>query len=69
MTAEQTIQRKLFLKRQAVSIIRHDCAELRVHLFLLKLKSKLEKQIAEEFDPILSRRLDAVQVLLEEAER
>lgn len=67
MTEPVIIQRKLFLKRQALSIIRHDVAELRDQLLLLRLKNKLERQIRGEFDRQLSRRLDAVQILLEEA--
>ena len=65
-TEKQIIQRKLFLKRQARAIIRQDITKLHEKLFLYRLKSRLEREISHGFDRNLSRRLDAVQVLLEE---
>jgi hypothetical protein len=65
MTELQTVQRKIHLKSQAVCLIREDIKTLRSRVTLMKMKADVEKQMKSTFDPVLSRRLDAVIFLLE----
>ena len=62
---EKIIRRKIHLKTQALKLIRAEKEELCHRLALAKLKTYLERQIARDFDPELSARLDAVQFLIE----
>ena len=59
------LRRKLFLKSQAIKLIRGERKELRERLFLLNLKRSLESRIGNDFDQELSARIDAVTCLLE----
>lgn len=64
----QFLKRKIHLKGQALKLIRLQREELRERLRLLNMKSRLESQINETFDPALSSRLDCVIALLESGE-
>lgn len=64
MGPEEIIDRKLFLKRQALSIIRQDISDLEWRKALMRRKREMEREIKQEFDPVLSRQLDALSVLL-----
>jgi hypothetical protein len=66
MTELQTIKRKIQLKRQAIEVIKDDIIDLRFNQILIIQKGRLEKQINKTFDLTLSRKLDAIQVLLDE---
>lgn len=65
MTDLQTVKRKIHLKRQAVRLIREEIKALRFRGALLEVKAELERQITPTFDPVLSRKIDAVVSLLE----
>lgn len=66
MKTEEIIDRKLFLKKQALSIVRRDIADLRRKKVLMRIRSELENEISESFDPVLSRKLDALLILLDD---
>jgi len=66
MTEAQILKRKIQLKRQAIPLIQNEIRKCQLRLALIELKEKLEAQITDDFDPVLSRKLDAVTVLLEE---
>ncbi len=62
-----TIKRKIFLKGQALKLIRLERQRLQHRLFLLRLRDFYTSQIQEEgFDSDLSRKIDAVNILLGE---
>ena len=65
MTQAQVLKRQIQLKRQAIPLIRREITDLQIRLALLVLKGRLEEQIGEDFDPKLSKQLDAVIFLLE----
>jgi hypothetical protein len=80
MTAQQAVDRKLFLKEQTLILLKtcstvspadlekteQDIVKLRERRFLLAMKQRLESKIGEDFDPTLSLLLDAIEVLLDE---
>jgi hypothetical protein len=66
MTELEMLKRKILLKRQARDVISGEIVEMRIKLTLTVYKKLLEKQIAKDFDPAISRKLDAIQVLMEE---
>ncbi|HQG13916.1 MAG: hypothetical protein GXY78_05840 [Deltaproteobacteria bacterium] len=66
MKTEEIIDRKLFLKKQALSIVRRDIADLRRKKVLMRIRRELENEISESFDPVLSRKLDALLILLDD---
>ncbi|MCF8051571.1 MAG: hypothetical protein K9L59_10065 [Desulfobacterales bacterium] len=68
----QILKRRVELKSQAVKLMAQDLDEHRnrlrsskIRLFLLVYRRRLEKQMGNGFDRGLSRRLDAVQFLLD----
>ena len=65
MTDQEIIKRKIFLKGQALKLIKAERKELIYRLVLVGLKETLEAQIKDKFDPVLSRKLDCVLYLLE----
>ena len=65
MTEIGKIRRRILLKRQAIPLIREEIIEDQLRLALLVLQSRYERQIGDEFDPGLSRKLDALRVLIE----
>jgi hypothetical protein len=60
----QTLKRKIHLKGQALKLIRVEREELKEQICLLKMKTRLESQMKERFDPVLSSKLDCVVYLL-----
>ena len=58
---KQILKRKIHLKGQAIKLIHFEQEELITHLFLLNLKARLESQMTEQFNPVLSRRLDSME--------
>lgn len=65
MTETQILQRKIQLKRQALPLIQDEIIELQLRLALIVLKGRLECQAHSGFDPVISRKLDAIAYLLE----
>ncbi len=66
MLEQQIIGRKIVLKKQAISLLKNEIEELRDKLNLLKMKDRFEKQLKEnDFDSVLSLKLDCIQYLLE----
>ncbi len=66
MTEFEVLKRRIKLKRQAIPLIQGEIRQEQLRLALLTIKADLEAQMTGEFDPVLSRKLDAVGVLLEE---
>ncbi len=64
-TEKQILKRKIHLKGQALKLIRVQKEELKERLSLLNMKTRLESQMADQFDPALSSNLDCVIHLLE----
>ncbi len=62
---EKILKRKVLLKSQAIKLFRQDKEDLKLKLVLLKEKGRLEGKMEKDFNPILSRKLDAVLILLE----
>ena len=65
MNELQVVRRKLKLARQGLLLSRIQVDELIMRYALLKIKLRIEQQISEKFDPVLSRRLDCINYLLE----
>lgn len=66
MTALQTVERKIKLKRQAISLFRADVQRLQLEAGLLRLRHFFERRIeATEDQRALSRYIDAIEVLLQ----
>ena len=61
-----TIRRQITLKRQARKVIKNEIVDLWIRLAIITLKGRLEVQMKKDFDPELSKKMDAVIVLLEE---
>lgn len=66
VTEFEVLKRRIKLKRQAIPLIQGEIRQEQLRLALLTIKADLEAQMTGEFDPVLSRKLDAVGVLLEE---
>jgi len=62
------IKRRITLKGQAIKLIREERNELKKKLSLLGMKAHYERQIENEFDPVLSAKIDCVIHLLESGE-
>jgi hypothetical protein len=65
MNELQTIQRKIQLKRQGRDLIGDEIIDLQIRKALVVYKSRLEAQISTNFDPVLSRKLDCINYLIE----
>jgi hypothetical protein len=59
------LERKLILKKQAVNLINEDVEDLQILLVLHKVKKHLEAKMNKAFDPMLSRKLDCLNYLIE----
>jgi hypothetical protein len=59
------LKRRLVLKKQAVDLINEEVRDLQILLVLHKIKKHLEAKINQAFDPVLSRRLDCLNYLLD----
>ena len=66
MTEAEVLKRKILLKKQSIPLIQSEIVDLQIRLALNVLKDRLETQIGDGFDPVVSRRLDAIQILLEQ---
>jgi hypothetical protein len=66
-TEAKILNRKIFLKGQAIKLFKQERRAMKRRLFLLDEKARLENLIkGPHFDLSLSRKLEAVLVLLEE---
>jgi len=66
MDESQILERRIFLKKQAVGLFIDDILELQDKSSLFRLKGRLEASIKlDAYDPVLSRKLDCVVYLLE----
>jgi len=65
MTPAQTVNRKIFLKRQAQKILKAEVQDLRFHGALLTYRGQLARRIGPGFDPGLSAWLDAIQSFID----
>ena len=66
MTPIEHQKRRIELKRQVIPLVREEILEDQLKLALLVLQAKIERQMNDDFDPELSRKLDALAVLLED---
>ena len=66
MNELQMIRRKIQLKRQGRDFIGDEIIDLQIRMALVVHKSRLEAKMNQHFDANLSRKLDAIQFLLEE---
>jgi len=65
MNEREIIKRKIKLKDQHIEIIKTQRKKYLLKWMLLTVKEFLEAQMTEKFDPILSRKLDCINYLLE----
>ena len=65
MNERQILRRKVRLKKQAVEVIESDIIGLNQQLALICIKEHFEKQIEDGFDPVISRKLDCLNYLLD----
>jgi hypothetical protein len=66
MTAPEIVKRKVDLKKQAVRLIRAELQDLRFQQAAMRYRDQLAGRIQlGKYDPKLSGRLDAVQVLID----
>ncbi len=65
MTELEILKRKLVLKKQAVNLINEEVRDLQILLVLHRIKRHLEAKINQAFDPVLSRKLDCLNYLIE----
>jgi len=65
MSETEILRSKIRLKKQAIPLIRQEIIDDQLQLALLIMKGRLEDQIENNFDLQLSRKLDAITVLLE----
>lgn len=66
MNELDVVKRKIKLARQGLMLSKAEIDELEFKYTLLKTRARLERQLDETFDPVLSRRLDCVNYLLDE---
>ena len=66
MNEKKILRRKITLKNQAIKLIRIERDTLKQRVHLLSLKEQLEKRVARDFNPSVSRQLDCVAYLLQE---
>ncbi len=59
------LKRRLALKKQAVDLINEEVRDLQILLVLHKIKKHLEAKINQAFEPVLSRKLDCLNYLLD----
>jgi hypothetical protein len=65
MNELQKIKRTIKLKRQGRDLISDEIIDLQIRKALVVYKRRLEAQIGTGFDPVLSKKIDAVIFLLE----
>jgi hypothetical protein len=61
----QKIKRTIKLKRQGRDLISDEIIDLQIRMALVVHKERLEAQIGAGFDPVVSKKIDAVIFLLE----
>lgn len=59
------IRRKIALKKQGVELIKEEIRDLQILLAFHKIKKHFEDEISQHLDPILSRKLDCINYLIE----
>jgi hypothetical protein len=64
MDEREFLKRKIFLKGQALKVIRAERNKMRERFTLLNFREKILMQMRPEFDPELSQRLDCIDYLL-----
>jgi hypothetical protein len=64
VTKIEILKRRIELRKQAVPLIKEEILEDQLRLCLLILQGRFEKQIDGGFNQDVSRKLDAVSVLL-----
>ena len=65
MTEQELLKRKIVLKKQALKLFGNEIEDLEGRLALLKIQQHTEGRMKESFDPILSRKLDCINYLME----
>jgi hypothetical protein len=60
MNDRQILKRKIQLKRQALDIINDEMRELQFRLSLAYMVEHLEQQQCNDFDPLVSRKLECL---------
>lgn len=65
MTEGKIIKRQIKLKKQAKDLIETEIFELHIRYDLVRWRRRLEEGIGDFFDPLLSRKLDCINFLLE----
>ena len=58
------LRRKIFLKGQALKLIRAERETLKDRLSVLQIRENLLEQMTDEFNPVLSQKLDCADFLL-----
>lgn len=66
MTQLQILKRAIALKKQAIPLIRSEIVDLEERFILIRMLQRLEAKTTRNFDPMISRQIDAVHVLLED---
>lgn len=61
----QILRRQIELKRQARDLIGDEIVDLQIRLALVTHKQRLETQIEEDFNSVISRKIDCILYLLE----
>ena len=59
------LERKIKLKKQGANLINEEVRDLQILLVLQKIRKHLEGKINNTFDPVLSRKLDCIDYLIE----
>lgn len=59
------LKRKILLKKQAVDWINKEARDLQILLALQKIREHFEAKITQPLDPVLSRKLDCINYLIE----
>ncbi len=64
MSDLQKFKRAIDLKRQAIPLIKAEIMDLEEQFILFRMKERFESKITNEFDPVLSRKLEIIDYLL-----
>ena len=64
MDEPKVLKRRIFLKGQALKLIRVERKEMKRRLALLDIREFFLNQMNQEFDPVLSQKIDCVDFLL-----
>jgi hypothetical protein len=61
---ERAIRREILLKNLTVKELRFQIESLRFRISLQRMEKRLKKQLTEDFNPVLSLQVDALQFLM-----